>query len=240
MTDKALTLENLEYEDRGKDILNRLTLDVDMGTGLLVLTDSHLRARTLLSICASLLSPTGGQVSWFGRIGGHLRRFETLKLRRHIGWVHRGSSLVSNMSLMDNVTLGLVYYSNLTIDKAYFRVQGLMEKYGLHDFRRARPVELGFERYRLALYVREMAKQPMLYLFESPAMDLDADFPRLMEDVLSPVKLGQAALVMADQMVEVCLPCVDRILAMDGMGNRICSKAEFMAERQQAMAGDGA
>ena len=227
MSDIALQLEDVSLTKNGMTLFKELSFSLEIGQGALLLADPQLRARQLLRVCAALERPTDGRIHWFGRPGGNLTQAQVLDLRRRIGWVHRGSRLVSNMSLIDNMTLGLVYHRNLSYPQAEELVEDLLERFGLYDCRFRRPAEIDHTAQRRAVYVRELAKRPRLLLFEDPSWDLDQDFEVLMNEVKSLTKHHETAYLLSDVTAQDMVGWVDLVLVINDRGGRIWPSDAF-------------
>ncbi len=55
------------------------------------------------------------------------------KLRRRIGFVHRETSLISNMTILDNISLGLQYHEEMVREQSYDRVTELLRQCELYE-----------------------------------------------------------------------------------------------------------
>lgn len=172
MSVPILSCENLQYCEDNTCLLNEVTFRLDSGQRGVVLAEPHRCATILLKICATLIRPTSGQISWFGRSAEEMDDKELYQLRRRIGIVHRETSLISNMTILDNVSLGLQYHDEIGLEQAYDKVTELLKQFELYEYRLLRPAQLTFEQRRLAVYARELVKNPQLYLLEHPSLDL--------------------------------------------------------------------
>ena len=211
---------NVGLVQKNQTVFSDISFKLGAGQGGLIIADPHSRARKLLEVCASVTSPTRGTVKWFDTALGALNKVSLLALRRRIGWVHRESRLVSNMTLLDNISLGLVYYNNLKPQAAHSHVREIMERFRLYDYRNLRPADLSYKKNRLAVYVREIAKKPDLYLFEAPAADLDQDFEPVMTWIKDQVAQQQAAFIISDETANQSQHWVDWVLVLDEKGNQ--------------------
>jgi len=227
MGQPALECEDLEYWESDEDLLHRLSFRLEFGQGGLILTDSQIRSRLLLRICATMGQPSKGKIRWFGRFEEHLTETQLVALRRRIGWVHREARLVSNLTLLDNIVLGLIYHRNLTHREAHSQVQDLMKRFNIYDYRNLRPAEISFDLQRTALYVREMAKQPRLFLFEAPALDLDQGFGLLMQEISELASRGESAFIISDITAKEALPWVDWVLILNNKHYKLLAANQF-------------
>lgn len=172
MNEPVLVCENLEYCEKGACLMSQVSFRLEKGRRGILLAEPHRCATILLKICSTLIQPTHGRIAWFGRTAEEMKREEFIQLRRRIGLVHRETSLISNMSILDNISLGLQYHNEIGREQAHNRVTELLEQFELYQYRFLRPAQLNFEQRRLAVYARELAKDPQLYLLEHPSLDL--------------------------------------------------------------------
>ena len=184
MGEPILSCENLTYCENDSCLFQGVSFRLDSGKRGVLLAEPHRCATILLKICATLILPTSGTIRWFGRTAEqHMDNNELFSLRRRIGLVHRETSLISNMTIMDNVSLGLQYHENIALEEAHERIAELLEQLDLYEDRFLRPSDLTFEKRRLAVYARELAKAPQLFLLEHPSLDLGERFYSLLMDI---------------------------------------------------------
>ena len=217
MNTPVLACEEIEYSDRGLPLFAGVTVHLDRSQRVALLADPHRHGTILLKICATLISPTNGKIAWFGRGQDGMKGRERYELRRRIGLVYRESSLISNMAVVDNVTLGQQYHGNLTRDAAYTQVSDLLGRFGLSKRRFLRPADLTPEERRLALYVRELVKKPEIFLLESPSLDLGEGSQSLLVKVLEEAASGGGcAILVANVEPEMARRWGDRVLVLQG------------------------
>lgn len=183
MSVPILSCENVEYREHGNAFLRGVSFVLEQGQRGVILADPHRCATFLLRICATLLCPTAGQIRWFGRSSEEMKEKEIYALRRRLGLVHRESSLISNMTIEDNVTLGMKYHEDIDPEAAYRRAAEILRQFDLYEERLLRPAQLTFEKRRLAVYARELVKEPQLFLLEHPSLDLGERFYSLVMDI---------------------------------------------------------
>jgi ABC-type sulfate/molybdate transport systems ATPase subunit len=172
MSVPILECENLQYREDNCCLFNEVSFRLDSGQRGVILAEPHRSATALLKICATLMAPTGGQIRWFGRAIEEMAEHEIYNLRRRIGLVHRETSLISNLTILDNISLGLQYHNEIAREEAYDQATELLKKFELYEDRFSRPAQLTFEQRRMAVYARELIKQPTLFLLEHPSLDL--------------------------------------------------------------------
>ena len=173
LREPLISAENLEYcEEDGNCLFTEVSFRLEWGQRGVLLAEPHRCANILLKICATLIQPTNGRISWFGRSEEESDEKWLPQVRRRIGFVHRETSLISNMTILDNISLAIQYHEEVSREQAYDRITEVLKQFELFRYRFLRPAELTFEQRRLAVYARELVKKPQLFLLEHPSLDL--------------------------------------------------------------------
>ena len=153
----------------------------------------------LLRICATLYPPTSGTVTVFGKPTNDMNFNELLPIKRHIGFVERISSLVSNVTLVDNITLGLRYHQNLSKNVARHHADTFLLHFDLLKHINERPARIPSEKLRMALFCRELVLSPKLMILEKPSYGLSRDeLEYVMKAVLDYQAQSDCGLIISD------------------------------------------
>jgi len=167
MTERLLSIENIQKQYEGQPLLRGISLTVDSGETLCLLGRSGSGKSTLLRIIAGLEQPDAGRVMWQGqdlaRVPVHLRRF---------GLMFQDFALFPHRNVAENVAFGL-RMQHLADDEVHRRVAEALEQVNLLAFARRSIVELsGGEQQRVAL-ARALAPRPRLLMLDEPLGSLD-------------------------------------------------------------------
>ena len=137
--------------------VSHLSFEVAQGEFVALIGPSGCGKTTVLSLISKLIAPTSGQVIVEGD---------------GIGYMLQRDQLFEWRTISQNVRLGLEIQHKLT-DKNIDRVNNLLQKYGLWEFRNKYPPQLsGGMRQRAAL-IRTLATNPNLLLLDEPFSALD-------------------------------------------------------------------
>ena len=151
-----------------------ISLEISNGEFVALLGASGSGKSSLLNLIAGLDSPTSGNITIAGKKLAGLSREELAKYRRHtVGMVFQSFNLVPAMTVFENVELPL-RFAEVERSKRRGLVTNVLERVGLSDRIRHRPVELsGGEQQRVAL-ARALINQPSILLADEPTGNLDS------------------------------------------------------------------
>ena len=160
---EILRLENisLAYQTETDEIraLSSISFSVEKGEFVAIIGPSGCGKTSILSIIAGLLKPSGGKVTLCGE--------EIKKGKNSIGYMLQKDELFPWRTIEENAYLPLEVKKLKSADEKK-KVNRLLEKYGLWEFRKKYPSQLsGGMRQRAAL-IRTMASSPDLLLLDEP------------------------------------------------------------------------
>jgi putative ABC transport system ATP-binding protein len=151
-----------------------ISLQIPEGEFVALLGASGSGKSSLLNLIAGLDSPTSGNVTVTGQNLAGLSRDALAKYRRYtVGMVFQSFNLVPAMSVFENVELPL-RFAEIERSKRQALVSTALERVGLAERSRHRPVELsGGEQQRVAL-ARALINSPKILLADEPTGNLDS------------------------------------------------------------------
>jgi osmoprotectant transport system ATP-binding protein len=155
----------------GRQILDRISFEVERGETLVLLGRSGSGKTTALRLINRLLDPSSGTVRLEGR---DVSRIDPIELRRRIGYVIQDFGLLPHWTVEQNVALvpRLLAWPE---EKQRQRAGELLGQVGLggEEMGKRRPHQLsGGQRQRVAV-ARALAAEPGLLLFDEPFGALD-------------------------------------------------------------------
>jgi putative ABC transport system ATP-binding protein len=129
---------------------------------------------TLMHILGCLDSPTSGKYLLKGKDVSSLRSDELAAVRNQdMGFVFQAYNLLPQMTALENVMLPLSYAARPVKDGRR-RAEGLMERVGLKERIKNRPVEMsGGEQQRVAI-ARALMMEPSIILADEPTGNLNS------------------------------------------------------------------
>ena len=155
-------------------VLKDVNLIIDEGDYVAIMGPSGSGKSTFMNILGCLDRPTKGEYKLDNQSVKSLNGNELAKLRnKTIGFVFQGFNLLSRSSLLDNVSLPLVYASD-TKSARDEKSKKLLEKVGLGQYLHSKPNQIsGGQQQRVAI-ARALVNQPRIILADEPTGNLDS------------------------------------------------------------------
>ena len=206
-----------EFPNMTAPVLDDVSMTIDSGEIVALRGPSGSGKSTLLNIIGCLDGPTRGTYSLGGRDVSTLNRRERAWVRLHyIGFIFQSFHLISDNTVLENVTLPL-YYVGLGRDEREGRAVDLLERVGLGHRMSHRPAQLsGGEKQRVAI-ARAVAAQPRLLLADEPTGALDTKTGNEVMDLLLEIHAtGSLTLIIVTHDPEVAEFCHRQVFLRDG------------------------
>jgi putative ABC transport system ATP-binding protein len=194
--------------------VNEVSLQVKPGEFVALVGPSGSGKTTMLSILASLLQPTAGQILLDGQDISQMNDAERVALRREkIGFTFQANNLLPYLSAVENVELMLRL--NDQLDKAgRLRARELLARLGLGERLNNLTGQLsGGQQQRVAI-ARALIHNPSLVLADEPTANLDTERAfQVVETFAGLIHEHQRAGIMVTHDLRMCA-FVDRVLQM--------------------------
>jgi osmoprotectant transport system ATP-binding protein len=200
----------------GRVLLRDISLQLEAGTTTALLGRSGSGKTTLLRMVNELVTPTSGEVLVAGKPTGD---YDTVALRRSIGYVIQETGLFPHMTVERNagMALELAGRTNQQIEARVREVLGLA---GLEyeEFRGRYPWQLsGGQRQRVGL-ARALATDPAVLLMDEPFGALDpltrAEMQTMLRSLLE--RVGKTAVLVTHDLEEALYLATRVVFLSDG------------------------
>ena len=199
MEDKTIiSFANVSANYDGKhDVLTDVSFNISNGAFYFLTGASGAGKTTLLRLVFQLHKPASGTIRLFGRDCNELSRDDISNLRNKMAIVFQSYSLISHMTVFDNVALPLRVrgFSN---DKIKKLVTKTLEWVGLGKFANAYPMELSGGQQQRVSVARAIIIQPEILIADEPTGNLDDEnASRLMELFIQMNKMLGTTIILA-------------------------------------------
>jgi osmoprotectant transport system ATP-binding protein len=215
MVDAGVTFAGVGYTlPDGRVLLRDISLELEAGSTTALLGRSGSGKTTLLRTVNELVTPTSGEVLIAGKAA---RNYDTVELRRSIGYVIQETGLFPHMTVERNAGMALELAGRSKQEIAA-RVKEVLALAGLEyeEFRARYPWQLsGGQRQRVGL-ARALATDPMVLLMDEPFGALDpltrAEMQTMLRGLLE--RMGKTVLLITHDLDEA-LYLAKRLVFLD-------------------------
>lgn len=183
--------------DNAKEVLSDVSFNISNGAFYFLSGASGAGKTTLLRLIYQLHKPCRGQIKLFGKITNDMTRDEITNLRHKMAIVFQEYSLLSHLTVFDNIALPL-RVRGLPEDKIKKLVSKTLEWVGLGKYANSNPKALSGGQQQRVSVARAIIIQPAILLADEPTGNLDDEnASRLMELFIQMNKMFGTTIILA-------------------------------------------
>lgn len=183
--------------DNNPDILTDVSFNISAGSFCFLSGASGAGKTTLLRLIYQLHKPCRGTIKLFGQVTNNMSRDEITAIRHRMAIVFQEYSLLSHISVFDNVALPLRVRG---VDEAKIKklVTKTLDWVGLGKYANANPKTLSGGQQQRVSVARAIILQPAIMLADEPTGNLDDEnASRLMELFIQMNKMLGTTIIIA-------------------------------------------
>jgi len=183
--------------DNNPDILTDVSFNIGAGSFYFLSGASGAGKTTLLRLIYQLHKPCRGTIKLFGQVTNNMSRDEITAIRHRMAIVFQEYSLLSHISVFDNVALPLRVRG---VDEAKIKklVTKTLDWVGLGKYANANPKTLSGGQQQRVSVARAIILQPAIMLADEPTGNLDDEnASRLMELFIQMNKMLGTTIIIA-------------------------------------------
>lgn len=161
-----------------------ITLDIYRGEFVAIVGKSGSGKSTLMNIIGALDVPTKGNYYIDGHDTSSMTDNELADIRnRMIGFIFQQYNLLPKLSILENVELPLLY-QGVKEPERKIRAMEELEKVGLKEKAKMRPIQLSGGQQQRVSIARALASRPSLILADEPTGALDSKTSKEVLDII--------------------------------------------------------
>lgn len=187
-----------------------INLNVMNGDFISVIGKSGSGKTTMLNMTAGLLRPTSGEI-FINRVNLWSMNDKNMAAIRNslIGYIPQGLSLLSNLTILDNVRLP--FFLAKRKGSGIERAMNLLEEMRIQKHAKKYPSQLSGGEMRRAMIARALMNYPQILIADEPTVDLDEETAKEVIEVFAEINRKGLTILMVTHEND-----------MTGYGNRLC------------------
>ena len=183
--------------DGTPEILTDVSFNISGGGFYFLSGASGAGKTTLLRLIYQLHKPSRGQIKLFGHVTNNMTRDEITQIRQKMAIVFQSYSLLSHLSVFDNIALPL-RVRGVPESKIKKLVGKVLDWVGLGKYADANPLSLSGGQQQRVSVARAIIIQPSILLADEPTGNLDDEnASRLMELFIQMNKMFGTTIILA-------------------------------------------
>lgn len=176
-----MKFETIKFEgvsfafEGGEQVFKNLDFDFPTNQVTWIKGEEGTGKSSLLQILAGLQIPQSGKYLINGEDVVNMSFEEFLPYRLQIGYSFDYGGLISNRSLIDNLTLPLLYHKLADPEEAKARAEELLSTFDILKYAKERPAHVPGRVRKIAVIARSLITRPQMLLLDDPSVGLGID-----------------------------------------------------------------
>jgi lipopolysaccharide export system ATP-binding protein len=202
-----LRTENLVKRYRTRTVVKDVSFEVEQGEIAGLLGPNGAGKTTSFYMIVGLIQPNSGKIFLDEEEITHEPVFR--RAQKGIGYLAQEASVFRRLSVEDNLK-AVLEMTDLSRDEQRFRVESLLNEFGLQKIRKSLGIQLsGGERRRTEI-ARALALKPNFILLDEPFAGVDPIAVEDIQEIVSKLKSKNIGILITDHNVHETLSITDR------------------------------
>jgi lipopolysaccharide export system ATP-binding protein len=202
-----LRTENLVKRYRTRTVVKDVSFEVEQGEIAGLLGPNGAGKTTSFYMIVGLIQPNTGKIYLDDKEITHEPVYRRAQMG--IGYLAQEASVFRRLSVEDNIR-SVLEMTNLSREEQRFRVESLLNEFGLQKIRKSLGIQLsGGERRRTEI-ARALALKPNFILLDEPFAGVDPIAVEDIQDIISKLKDKNIGILITDHNVHETLSITDR------------------------------
>ena len=204
-----LKFKNVSKKYKNTTILENINFEINKGEVVSIIGKSGCGKSTLLKCINRLESIDDGVIYFENK---DISSLDLLKLRKKIGIVFQEYNLFEHLTVLQNLTIGLIKIKNISEEVAKKQAMVMLKKIKLTDKSDNYPDELsGGQKQRVAI-ARTMLMKPKLILLDEPTSALDKEMKQEVINLIIKMAKDDMTLLIVSHEEELVKEISDKII----------------------------
>jgi len=180
------------FTEDGRTIFDRITLTLSEGERVLVTAPIASGKGLFIKLIAGMERPASGSITVFGTDTSALSVHALNNIRKRIGFIVHDNILISNLKVIENVALPLLYHAGLSYNESIRRAATLLSSVGYKGSPWELPGPLPLYLKKTVAVARSLALDPQIIVCENLSEGLMPSENDFLSDIIVEYQEAQA------------------------------------------------
>jgi len=218
MDTELLKVKGLSFRVDDDSNFRDIHFSIDAGKGYVIVCENENASNILLKSAAGLLPGPlePGYIFFKGKDVYSPDEKEIKEIRKEMVFVFREGTMISNLTVQENLFLPLLYhYPNTDKKTAMEKIAEDFNFLGIPDVSMQRPAEISFYDKKKLAFIRAALQQPNLILMDRPLFNLDSSDQEQVVRYLTNLKKKGVAFLMESQSRSILDALADEVIIIE-------------------------
>ena len=189
MKSAAIEMSHVSCVFGGQKVLWDLSLRIQAGETVAIVGESGCGKSVTMKVMMQLLTPTAGQLKWFGTDVNAMSTQERRQQRLRLGYLFQGAALFDSLTIYENVAFGLRQAGQLPERSIHETVVERLQEVGLEpEIINKRPSEISGGMQKRVGLARALALSPDVMFYDEPTTGLDPVNSRRIDELIHSIR----------------------------------------------------
>lgn len=207
-TKYVIELKNISKTFNDKVVFKNISFKLKKGEVVSIIGKSGMGKSTLLKCINKLENIDSGEIFYEGE---NIERYDLSDLRQKIGIVFQDYNLFDHLTVLENLTIGLIKIKKYSLEKSNKMAIDILKKVNLIDKKDNYPDELSGGQRQRASIARTLLMKPNIIMLDEPTSALDEELKSTVLDLINELVNEDMTLIIVSHETDFVKKVSDKI-----------------------------
>ena len=207
-TKYVIELKNISKTFNDKVVFKNISFKLKKGEVVSIIGKSGMGKSTLLKCINKLENIDSGEIFYEGE---NIERYDLSDLRQKIGIVFQDYNLFDHLTVLENLTIGLIKIKKYSLEKSNKMAIDILKKVNLIDKKDNYPDELSGGQRQRASIARTLLMKPNIIMLDEPTSALDEESKSTVLDLINELVNEDMTLIIVSHETDFVKKVSDKI-----------------------------